>query len=58
MQEKKNRPILPASGSPCTGCGLSMSVCVQKANRMEENGGGFPVPRVEGETSMGRLFKR
>ena len=52
-KDDKPRPSLPASGSPCTGCGLCMSVCGQKAIRMEENAEGFLVPRVNEAACIG-----
>lgn len=52
-KDDKTRPTLPASGSPCTGCGLCMSVCGQKAIRMEENAEGFLVAKVDEAVCIG-----
>ena len=52
-KDDKPRPTLPASGSPCTGCGLCMSVCGQRAISMEENAEGFLVAKVDEAACIG-----
>lgn len=44
---------LPSSGSPCTGCGLCVSVCGHGAIRMQENNEGFLVAVVDPECCVG-----
>lgn len=40
---------LPASGAPCTGCGLCQALCRHGAIRLEENGEGFLTAQVDSE---------
>lgn len=53
QKDNKKRPVLPSSGSPCTGCGLCVSVCGSGAIRMVENGEGFMVAEVDAERCIG-----
>lgn len=53
QKNNKKRPVLPSSGSPCTGCGLCATVCGQKAIRMKENAEGFLVAEVDEATCIG-----
>lgn len=45
--EERTLPTLPASGKPCTACGLCESVCAAHAIRMQETPQGFLRPVVD-----------
>lgn len=44
---------LPSSGSPCTGCGLCLSVCPHGAIKMAENAEGFLHAEVDAACCVG-----
>ena len=45
--------VLPTSGSPCTGCGLCVSVCTHGAVTLEENEDGFLAAKVDTTRCIG-----
>lgn len=49
----KEQAHLPASGSPCTGCGLCVSVCAHGAITMGENEDGFLTAKVDTTRCIG-----
>lgn len=51
-QQHLTVPCLPATGSPCTGCGLCQSVCRHGAISMQENEEGFLSVHVDTERCM------
>lgn len=51
--QARKKASLPASGSPCTGCGLCVSVCPHGAVALAENEDGFLAAEVDAARCIG-----